>query len=149
APVLDVRHRRCAPDPREAERDPERDPEDDRDREPEADALEAGQDVGAELGEEPEPAELDQDRRRPRELRIVGRHRPQLPAGEHRDRHRDLGGDLRAPVEAWAHRAAVLRCEACQRSTRCSARETAKWIATPSSPVATAYAYSWSRIPNE
>jgi hypothetical protein len=48
-----VRHRRQPAPAREAERDPERDPDDDRDPEPEQDALEARNDVRAELREQP------------------------------------------------------------------------------------------------
>ena len=38
----------------------------------------------------PELAELDDDRRRPRELRVVPLHGVELPGGEQQDRHRDL-----------------------------------------------------------
>ena len=78
-PVLDVRHRPDARPPRESERDAERDPGDHGDHEPEADPLEARDDVGAELREQPHVLELDEDRREARELRVA-RGRPQLPA---------------------------------------------------------------------
>ena len=94
-------------------------------------------------GEEPELLELDEDRRQPRELRVVRVHRPELPGDEDQDGHRDLGADPERPVGARAHRsAASVRCEGCQRSTRRSTAAIAKWIATPRKPVASASAYS-------
>ena len=100
SPVLDVRHRRLVTPPGEAERDAEPDARDAGDAEAESDPLEARHDMRAELREEPEVLELDEDRREARELRRVQMRRPELPADEDRDRHRDLGGDLeRAVVE--------------------------------------------------
>ena len=126
---------------REPERDAERDPDDDRDREAEQDPLEARDDVRAELREEPQVLELDEDRRRRRELRLSRCARPELPRRARiASGHRDLGArSCSASVRRAAH-AAAGRCDGCQRSTRRSSAVNAKWIAMPRKPVAIASA---------
>src|SRR5205807_7573884 len=119
---------------------------DDGDREAQPDSLEARNDVLAEIGEEPQPAKLDGDRRRTRELRRMCGCGPELPAGDDRDRHRDLRSELRCTVRARAHSAAS-RCEGCQRKALRSIALNTRWMTSPSAPVATARAYMTSLRP--
>src|SRR5438552_1473694 len=146
APDLDVRHRRPACPGQEPERDAEGDAEHDCDREAEPDALEARDDVLVEVREEPELAELDRDRRRPRELHRVRARGPKLPARHDRDRNADLRGGPPEPVRARTHKAAN-RWEGCQRSALRSTALKSRWMARPSAPVATASAYIVSLSP--
>ena len=139
APVLDVRHRQRAGPARHAERDAETDADDRRDAESEDDPLEARDDMRSEVREQPHVPELDQDRREPREVRVVRVNRPQLPRDEHRDRHRDLGCDLETPVGLVAHDA-VLRWDGCQCRIRFSSAESARWMPIPRKPIASASA---------
>src|SRR5439155_8596564 len=146
APDLDVRHRRPACPGKESERNAEGDAEHDCDREAEPDALEARDDVLVEVCEEPQLSKLDGDRRRPRELHRVCARGPELPAHHDRDRDGDLGGGPPETVGASAHNAAR-RWEGCQRSALRSTALKARWMTSPSAPVATARAYIWSFSP--
>ena len=143
APVLDVRHRRrSAPSARGRSGCRSRRRATTAIAKPSRDPLEARDDVRAELREEPHVLELDEDRRQAAgtsdRLRV---HRPELPGDEDRDRHGDLRRRSSASGRrARAHAAASVRCDGCQRSTRRSTAETAKWIATPRKPVASASA---------
>ena len=101
APVLDVRHRqRSAPTARARSGCRARRRATAAIPKPSEDPLQARHDVRAELGEEPEVAELDEDRREPREVLRVGARRPALPGGEDRERDGDLRADLQRPVRA-------------------------------------------------
>ena len=111
-------------------------PDHDRDPEAEHDPLEARHDVRAELREEPQVAELDEDRRQAREVLRLGMDGPGLPADQQGDRDRDLGRDLERRRGPDAH--STLRCDGCQRNARRSTPVMARWIATPRKPVASA-----------
>ena len=143
APVLDVRHRRSMRAQRERPSGmPSAMPSDDGDREAERDPLEARDDVRAELGEEPHVLELDEDRRQPRELRVVALRRSRAcQASEERERHGDLGARSSAPLygaRAHARLRPLRRDASAARAAR--APTTTRWIATPRKPVASASA---------
>src|SRR5918992_1342509 len=147
-PPFDVWHRPETCPPRHAKRNPECDADDDCDRETEQDALEARDDVRAELREQPHLLELDEDRRQSRELRRLRPHGPELPRTENRERNRNLRADPERLVRPRAHTRSI-RCEGCHRRAQRSSPANAKWIAMPRKPVASANAYNCSWRPNE
>ena len=126
---------------REPERDAERDAGDDGDREAGADPLEARDDVPCRTGRRATGAGTRRGSSTSRgNFAVVCARRPELPGEQDRERHRDLGADLRARGTRARSSAAAPAATGASAARAARSHVNARWIARPRKPVASASA---------